>query len=278
MNKIIKKEKKEKKILLVEYRRVSTLKQKEKNTIKRQEILNQKFIEMKDGKYEVVKVFVDDGKSGFKSEKKDRPNYNKMVKYIEENEQIDGVLVLEIDRLGRDSSELMKFKEKIKELKKCVVEAISGMVYTFLNPMQEFIFENMSSLSSFIGKRLKNKLQFMRKIAYKEHPEKFGRPKKNIPEKLKNKIIHWYKIQKNGFSRISKLIQTENFNDYPELQNEYIGFGKITKKEKELGKKRFYLSASSVGNYLRKWNIKIRPINKNYGNLLKKNLTSEIKK
>lgn len=251
----------EKIIILVEYRRVSTLKQKDKNTIKRQEILNQKFLEINKGGYIVQKVFIDDGKSGFKIGREEESDYNKLIKYLENHNEVNGVLVSEIDRLGRDSTELMYFKEKAKKLNKIVVESISGMIYTFETPVQEFIFENMSSLSSFIGKRLKNKLQFMRKIEYDKHPEKFGRPKKRIPEKLKNKMIHWYKIQKNGFLKISKFIQVENIKDYPELQRDYIGFGKTSKKEKENNKKRFYVSPSTIRNYLKEWKIKIRNIN-----------------
>ena len=56
-------------ILFIEYRRVSTLKQKDKCTIKRQELLNSKFMEYNKNRYKVEKLFVDDGRSGFKSGK-----------------------------------------------------------------------------------------------------------------------------------------------------------------------------------------------------------------
>lgn len=256
---------------LIEYRRVSTLKQKVKNTIKRQEILNKKFLEDKKGEYVVEKAFIDDGRSGFKSNEKERPEYHQMIQFLENNTEIYGVIVLEIDRLGRDSSEMMRFKDKAIELKKCVIESVSGMIYTFDTPMQEFIFENMSSLSSFIGKRLKNKLQFMRKIAQKEHPEKFGRPKKEIPEKLKEKMIHWYKIQNHGFKKISDLIKAEDLEEYPDwFQRKYPkGFGtpkKIENKEGEIIKeKKFYLSPATIGKRLKEWDVKIRKINDKEG-------------
>lgn len=262
-------EKGEKKIKkLIEYRRVSTLTQREKNTIKRQEILNKKFLEMNKDKYIIEKVFIDNGISGFKTGETDRPGYYNLIEYLENHDEVDGILVLEIDRLGRNSSELMKFKEKAKKLNKIVIEAVSGMIYAFETPLQEFIFENMSSISSFIGKRLKNKLQFMRKVEYNLHPEKFGRPKKEIPQKLKEKMIHWYKIQKNGFKRISNLIMVENISQYPDwFQRKYPkGFGKPELVEQEDGKfireKKFYLSSVSVGHRLKEWGIKIKEVNK----------------
>ena len=69
---------------------------------------------------------------------------------------------------------------------------------------------------------------------------KFGRPEKKVPEKLQKRIIHWYKIQKYGLSKISKLILIEDIKDYPYwIQKIYKnGFGK--------GENKFYLSPSRV--------------------------------
>jgi len=253
-------ERKSKKVLtLVEYRRVSTSSQKEKCTIRRQEILNSKFLEFNVNRFKVEKSFVDDGRSGFKNSESDRPDYNNMLTYVQNNENIDGFLALRIDRLGRDTKELVDFKYKIKELKRCVVLAESGLVLWFETPMDDLIFDIQAGISNYVGRSIINKMQFMRKIKYDEHPEIFGRPKKEVPEKLKNKIIHWYKIQKNGFHRISKLIQTENIKEYPDwFQREYIRFGKTTEEDKKNGKKRFYLSPATIGKRLRKWEIKIR--------------------
>ncbi len=255
-----KSERKSKKVLtLVEYRRVSTPSQKEKCTIRRQEILNSKFLEYNINRFKVEKRFIDDGRSGFKNSEIERPNYNNMLTYVQNNDEIDGFLALKVDRLGRDTKELIDFKYKIKELERCIVLAESGLVLWFDTPMDDLIFDIQAGISNYVGQSIINKMQFMRKIAYEEHPEIFGRPKKEVPEKLKNKMIHWYKIQKEGFHRISKLIQTENIKNYPDwFQREYIGFGKTTEKEKGDGKKRFYLSPVTIGERLKDWNIKIR--------------------
>lgn len=94
---------------------------------------------------------------------------------------------------------------------------------------------------------------------YFEHPERFGRPIKEIPEKLKNKMIYWYQIQENGFSKISKFIQFENIEEYPDwFKRKYIGFGKTTDREKEQKKERFYLCPATIGTRLREWDVQIR--------------------
>jgi len=252
-------ERKSKKVLtLVEYRRVSTASQKEKCTIRRQEILNTKFLEYNVSRFKVKKTFIDDGRSGFKNSEIERPEYNNMLSYVQNNENIDGFLALRVDRLGRDTKELVDFKYKIKGLERCIVLAESGLVLWFETPMDDLIFDIQAGISNYVGKSIINKMQFMRKIAYEENPETFGRPPKEIPEKLKNKMIHWYKIQKDGFHRISKLIQTENIKEYPDwFQREYIGFGKLSIQEKERKKKRFYLSPATIGKRLKEWNVKI---------------------
>jgi len=260
MSQIIEISERKEKIFLTldEYRRVSTPGQKEKCTIRRQEILNNKFLEYNINRFKVEKTFIDEGRSAFKTELGDRPAYDEMLIHLQNNENIDGILALRIDRLGRDTKELIDFKYKIKKLKRCIVLAESGLVLWFENPMDDLIFDMQAGISNYVGQSIITKMQFMRKLAYEETPEIFGRPSKEIPEKLKNKMIHWYKIQKAGFHRISKLIETEDIKNYPDwFQREYIGFGKTSVQEKEKKKKRFCLSPATIGKRLRDWNVEI---------------------
>ncbi|MFW9973150.1 MAG: recombinase family protein [Candidatus Odinarchaeota archaeon] len=246
-------------LLFVEYRRVSTLKQRDKCTIKRQELLNSKFMEYNKSRYKVGKLFVDDGRSGFKAGKEERPDYHNMIEFLENNEQYNGVFTLKIDRLGRDTQELINFKEYIKKMKKVLLLGESGLLIKFETPMDDLIFDIQAGISSYVGKSIINKMQFMRRVEYDEHPEKFGRPKKEIPENLKEKIIHWYKKQKLGFKLISNLILAEDIKKYPDwFQRKYIGFGKTLEEEKQNGKKRFYLSPVTIGKRLKEWEIEIR--------------------
>lgn len=237
-----------------EYRRVSTKSQKEKCTIKRQELLNSKFLEYNKNRYNVVRAFVDDGRSGFKSSKEDRPAYWRMMNELkkEENHSIAGVFVLKVNRLGRDTQELVNFKEKIKDLGKSVLLAESGLLLSFSNPMEELIFDIQAGISNYVGKTIINKMQFMRQVAYDEDPDKFGRPKKEIPERLKKKIINLYRNQKQGFLKICKLLRLEDIKDYPDwFQRDHPnGFGK------EEGQ--FYLSPTTIGKRLKEWGIEIR--------------------
>lgn len=243
----------------VSYSRVSTQSQKDKKTIELQHIRLLKY-DKDHPKMEFIEHLEDDGISGTKNET-GRPDYLKLKKYMEDPE-IHGAISTQLDRLGRSNYELQKlFEEVIKANDKTLI-LLSHNLDTSTKE-GKFMFDMMCAQVEF---NLKNITETMKRgwdREYKDHPEKFGRPVKEIPEKLKNKIIHWYKIQKNGFKRISDFIKVENINEYPDwFQRMYIGFGKTTEKEKEDDKKRFYLSPATVGVRLKKWNVIIRPIYK----------------
>lgn len=247
--------KKVKKLNLFEYRRVSTETQKRNITIEIQEILNREYRERND--FNVEKVFIDDGKSGYKHDELNRPDYNRMWKELIERPDVDGIFSYDLTRLGRDSEELIRLRKLLKNNNKILVLTSYDINLDTFDG--EFIYNFRAILSEYFGKIIKNRLQVARMIEYKAHPERFGRPKIEIPDKLKKKILHWYQVQQVGFSTISKLIQVENIKKYPDwFQRMYIGFGKTTEKEKESREKRFYLSPQTVGDRLKEWKVKIR--------------------
>ncbi len=82
---------------IIGYCRVSTDSQREERTIELQEEALQEFI--KKNNYELVKIFKDDGVSG---ELEDRPALVKMFDYLEDNQEVCGVLIYKLDRLARD--------------------------------------------------------------------------------------------------------------------------------------------------------------------------------
>jgi hypothetical protein len=210
---------------LFEYRRVSTETQKRNITIEIQEILNREYKE-RNG-FNVEKVFIDDGKSGHKHDEFNRTAYNQMWRELIERPDIDGIFAYDLARLSKDSEELMRLRKLLKNNNKILV------------------------LTSY-GNIIKNRLQIARKIKYETHPEIFGRPKKEIPEKLKKRMIHWYQVQQDGFFKISRLILTEDIKGYSDwFQRLYPnGFGK---REGQ-----FYLSPQTVGERLKEWKVKIR--------------------
>ncbi|KKN23871.1 hypothetical protein LCGC14_0900430 [marine sediment metagenome] len=239
----------------VSYARTSTQKQRYNKTIEIQaDRLNQYDLEHPD--MVIVDNLQDDGLSGTKNEE-GRPDYLKLKQYMEDPE-IDGVISTQLDRLGRSNYELQKlFEEAIKKNNKTLI-VLSHNLDTSTKE-GKFAFDILCAQVEYDVRNIRENMKRGWDKEYKEHPERFGRPIKEIPEKLKNKIIHWYKVQKNGFSVICKFIQVENIKEYPDwFQRMYIGFGKIMDKEKENNKKRFYLSPSTIGVRLRKWDVKIR--------------------
>lgn len=243
----------------VSYARTSTITQKNDKTI---ELQNQKLdkFEKEHDDILIVDKLIDDGISGTKSE---RPAYLKLKKYMEDPE-IDGIIATQLDRLGRSNYELQKlFEEVIKKNKKNLI-LLSHNLDTKTKE-GKFAFDVLCAQVEYDLRNIKERMSYGYRIEYEKNPEKFGRPKKEIPERLKKKMIHWYKIQKNGFKRISDFIKVEDIKTYPEwFQRNYIGFGITTKKEKEKEQKRFYMSPMTVRKYLKLWKVKIRPIRTNF--------------
>ena len=240
----------------VSYSRVSTQSQKDRKTIKLQTDRLEKY-DIDHPKMEFIDHLIDDGISGTKDET-GRPDYLKLKKYMEDP-KIRGVVVTEMDRLGRSNYEHQKFfEESIKKNNKILI-LLSHNLDTSTKE-GKLSFDVMCAVVEFNLRTTKETMKRGWDKEFKEHPERFGAPVKEIPEKLKKKIIHWYNIQKLGFSIICRLIQVEDIKEYPDwFRRMYIGFGKITEKEKEEDKKRFYLSPSTIGVRLREWKIKIRP-------------------
>lgn len=240
--------KKVKKMNLFEYRRVSTEKQRRSITIEIQKTLNKEYAERNN--FNIVKEFIDDGKSGYKHDENTRPAYNQMWKELIERPDVDGIFAYDLTRLGRDSEELIRLRKLLKNNNKILVLTSYDINLDTFDG--EFIYNFRAILSEYFGKIIKNRLQVARMIKYETNPEIFGRPKKEVPDKLKKRILHWYQVQQDGFSKISKLILTEDIKDYTDwFQRLYPnGFGK--------GEKQFYLSPQTVGVRLKDWKVKIR--------------------
>ncbi len=82
---------------LVGYCRVSTDNQKEEGTIEIQKRALREYAD--DNNHELVKVFSDEGISGGLE---NRPALGEMIKFLEDNKEINGVLIFKLDRLARD--------------------------------------------------------------------------------------------------------------------------------------------------------------------------------
>lgn len=246
---------------LVSYARTSTQNQKYDKTI---EIQNERLrnYETNHPEIKIIDYLEDDGISGTKNET-GRPAYLKLKEYMNDP-NVNGVIATQLDRLGRSNYELQKlFEEAIKKNNKLLI-VLSHDLNTSTKE-GKFAFDILCAQVEYDVRNIRENLKRGWNIEYKKHPEKFGRPTKEIPEKLKNKIIFWYKNQKNGFTKVSKFIQAENIKEYPDwFQRIYIGFGKTTEKEKENDKKRFYLSPATVGKRLKEWNVDIREQKHNY--------------
>jgi len=247
-------EKNQKKVLnLLEYHRVSTYKQKRDITIEQQRQEIKKFLNFNEGLYNVVEIYEDEGKSGFKYDEKERPEYNKMLKRIREDPSIDGVLAYDMDRFGRVALEGMGFIKEMYTLKKEFVLVNDKIDPS--TPFGEFYAGIKQLVSQLDGKNIKNKTRIGRERkkqlniqAGRDPYYGFGRKKKVVPKEIKDKMIDLYthEEKKLGFKEIQKIIQKTPYLEYDEEKKEYVE------------KTGFKLATSTIGERLKEWGVEIR--------------------
>ncbi len=83
------------------YSRVSSKTQVAGTSLDNQKEKIKKYCELHD--FELIKIFVDEGLSAYK----ERPNFEKMMQTLYENENISGIIVNDLTRFGRSTSELL---------------------------------------------------------------------------------------------------------------------------------------------------------------------------
>lgn len=255
-DKIIEKDQEDQKpLILLEYHRVSTLKQVNDMTIKDQRYAINEFIENNKTKYQVIKVFEDEGKSGFKFNKEDRPAFNEMLELLKndslkENPSIYGVMAYDIDRFGRDGYEVIGFGREMQKIQKKICLVNDKIDQT--TPFGDFYFSLKAILSQLDGESIKKKLNMGRDRKKRENLKQklpathgFGRKKKIIPKIIREKMIKWYK-KGDGFKRIQNKIQNVLYPYYNEKEDKW----------EEI--KGFKLSTSTIGERFREWGVEIR--------------------
>lgn len=236
---------------LCAYCRVSTKVQSRSGTIENQEESIKNFIKGKSGSFKVLKWYRDDGVSAYK----DRPQYDKMLSDLD---KYDGIVAQRLDRVGRSVRDISNFIDFLESKDK--VFLLSEQPIDTSTTIGKTVVQLLSVIAEFEHELIEERVKEGRR-RYIEAGGKLGRSKKEVPDKLKDKMIHWYKIQKNGVKRISDLIQVENISKYPSwFQREYIGFGKLTDEEKQKGLKRFYMSPATILKRLKEWNVEVRSI------------------
>ena len=248
-------EKKQKQDLrLFQYCRVSTLKQKEDKTIEQQELLIHKHVEKFNSedheyRYIIVEIFRDEAKSGYKFDEKNRPEFNKMFEKLK-SDKIDGVIAYSLDRLGRETENLLKFFREVGELGKKII-LVEGKIDR-KTPFGRFLSGLNALMSEFDGDTIKYKLNTGRERKKAKNIKEgkpatfgFGRKPKIVPIEIKEKMIRWYE-KGYGFKQIQRRMQEIIYKEWNEEIRSYQD------------KKGFKLSTATIGVKLRQWGINIR--------------------
>ena len=240
-----------KKLRLLEYLRVSTLKQKNDITIETQKRENTKFKKINSDKYEIIATYKDDGKSGFKFGIEERPDFNRLLDLLYSDDSIDGIYAYDLDRIGRDSTELMILGRDFIKLKKKIVTTNKGEIKQD-TPEGELIYGIFSLLTQFDGNTIKRKFKAGRERKFAENVAEglpkthgFGRKDKIVPKEIKDEMIKWYN-KGYGFKIIQKRMKKIEFQKWDDEKKEYV---------KQMG---YSLSPVTIGKRLREWDIVIR--------------------
>ena len=97
---------------LIGYGRVSTKSQIEGNSLNYQKEAIQNYCKI--NKIELIKIYEDKGLSAYK----ERPSFQKALKQVRENNDIDGIIVYDLSRFGRSTIQLITTIAEIDQLNK----------------------------------------------------------------------------------------------------------------------------------------------------------------
>lgn len=160
----------------VVYYRVSTKKEDKKQSTKMQKFGVEKLA--KDKGFNIVKEFFDDV-SAFS----ERPDFNNMVEYLNENEHIKGVLIYHWDRLIRDPDEYKDVFDNFT-LKGKEIWELTGLL-DLNDPSVELVTRIRTAVSKHEVQRIRQRTKDAL-AAKKAAGEHIGRPRKTFTvEKLK---------------------------------------------------------------------------------------------
>ena len=192
----------EKKINLYAYCRISTKLQELEN----QRIAINNFVKIHEDKYEIIDWFEEE-KSAFK----ERPAFNRMMEMLYKNNDINGIIVQRIDRIGRSVKQLSNIMDELEKNGKIFIATEQNInPYTIEGKLLRNI---LSSIAEFEVDLFKERSKEGRE-RYIANKGKWGRNRKEIPEKTLKNILQKHE-DGLGMIKLCRLLSLEGIKISP---------------------------------------------------------------
>ena len=170
------------------YARVSTKKQLEGKSLEVQIERIKKYCDFNN--YELMHIYKDRGVSSFK----DRPKFETMLKNIN---NVDGVIVNDITRFGRSTTDLLLQIQDLDRIGKIFISIKDNIDISTKNG--KLMLTLLSAIAEYEATTIRERMQAGREYALKYGTKKFGRPKIEIDfDLIKDRRSHGY-----SFTRIA---------------------------------------------------------------------------
>lgn len=192
------------------YCRTSSSRQKMEKTIENQIYEIKAYLDTH-AEITVEKYYKDDGISGFKEKK--MIEFQQMLKDLADNEEIEGIIIYDLSRIGRKALNLIQLKDKLDEMEKDFITIAGLMTIDTTTSTGKFLFHNYCGFIELQASQIRERLQRGRQISIKRGVV-MGRKPKDLNEK---NIIKHYK-QGPGCTNIAKIVGSSSTTVYRRLK------------------------------------------------------------
>ena len=158
--------------------------------------------------FQLKKIYVDEGISAYK----DRPGFNKLISTVNE---VDGIIVKDLTRFGRDTQDMLKHIYALQKDGKQII-FINQRIDTTTKE-GKLLLVMLSAIADYEGQSIKERLAVGREWA-KIHGTKSGKPMNRPRKPINWKVFDEYRDLKLSVPSIAKILAVSKTHLYNEIK------------------------------------------------------------